>query len=626
MDDSEQLRQAWKTGRTSYWQLVESSRRTGKDDPYNDFDVHGSYSPRSSAGKMHLSKAQILAETSEVEKFLNYRPAHFRKICDGWDMRQKMEVDFGGDDGNGAGESIFVIRCGVEDQNAGVQRFTRWQSEQASLEEYPIPKTPPTYHATPMMNSLFGGGQISVPNPSISPLSSRTLPTTPGSVIMTRSPTLVEEWKSSALSLGDPRGVEITAVAIDMSTYALLTTDEDPLWTMNGQSAASSPFETPSDQGLNLTHVPGQRARFIAVGTKTGVVMLWNMRDPVSTNLETANELHPIRTIYTDSPQVSCLAMSALYLVIGGNDGLVQAWDPLASTLQPVRTLNSRFSSRARRRLIQAEASIHGVGINLYAAGAIALDPDPTVLRGMVSLGTHLRYWSYSASAADQYQSKKRRLRRGERGSNGGPDKFTNTGRGALMDYIATEQEDLKQEKLRRSKEDARLKGRFGVGLGGLSDEEALKYAEMVSAEAFQKDEERRMSDSTRESSVWSSSTATPEGSVKRASYKVDEEFNNDLEEAIRLSLLDGVGDGGSSPRASGSGGYDIPITYKQKKSRRSPSTSPSTSQSSRRRKAGGVAADDIEFALQLSLAEERSRREQDDLPKYTGKGKGRGD
>jgi len=116
------------------------------------------------------------------------------------------------------------------------------------------------------------------------------------------------------------------------------------------------------------------------------------------------------------------------------------------STPEPVRTLNSRFSSRARRRLVQAEASIWGVGINLYAAGAIILDPDPTVLRGMVSLGTHLRYWSYSSSAADQYQSKKRRLRRSnERGANGGPDRFTTTGRGALMDYIATEQEELKK-------------------------------------------------------------------------------------------------------------------------------------------------------------------------------------
>jgi hypothetical protein len=225
------------------------------------------------------------------------------------------------------------------------------------------------------------------------------------------------------------------------------------------------------------------------------------------------------------------------------------------------------------------------------------------------------------------------------------------------MDYIATEQEELKSEKLRRSREEARLRGRFGVGLGGLSEEEALRYAEMISAETFQKDEERRTidagyvadsADSSAIQSDWTSHTVTPEGSVQGQTslsppkYKADEEFDQDLEEAIRLSLLDGVDSGGRSPKEKSSGTYDIPITYKTKKSRRSASSSPSTSQASKNRAqmkaAGGrnaVPADDLDFALQLSLAEERSRREnfvaeegEDEFPSLespvVGKGKGR--
>jgi hypothetical protein len=234
------------------------------------------------------------------------------------------------------------------------------------------------------------------------------------------------------------------------------------------------------------------------------------------------------------------------------------------------------------------------------------------------------------------------------------------------MDYIATEQEELKKEKLRRSREEARLRGRFGVGLGGLSEEEALRYAEMISAETFQKDEERRstdagyladMNESSSAQSVWSSSaTVTPEGSVQGRSSspskytnknKTDDEFDHDLEEAIRLSLLDGVDEGGRSPRASGSGEFDVPITFKTKKSRRSASSSPSTSQASKNRvkvhssgskNKDAVAADDLDFALQLSLAEERSRieigagavgEEEDAFPilearEVVGKGKGR--
>jgi hypothetical protein len=683
-EDNETARHAWSAGRTAYWHLVEPSRRAAREDPYHEAEIHGSYSPRSSSKKTNLSKTQIVAETIEIEKFLNYPPSHFRKLCEGWDMQRRLEVDFAGDDGNGAGEGIFVIKCGIEDEAAEIRRFTRWKSEQASLEEYPLPKTPPMAPRATMMASLFGGGTVISPPRNASPERSQGTslfggstvitparksspdrsPSPPSSpTVKTMSPSLVEEWRSSILSLKDHPSVEITTSAIDMSIYALLTVDEDPLRTVNGESNFSSPFATPSDQGTSSgSHIPGHRARFIAVGTKTGVVILWNMRGPQSSNSSLVNELYPLRTIYTDSPQISCLAVSALYVVHGGNDGLVQTWDPLASNLQPIRTLNSRFSSRARRRLVQAEASIHGVGINLYAAGTIAIDPDPTVLRGMVSLGTHLRYWSYSSSSADQYQSKKRRLRRsGERGNNGGPDRFTNTGRGALMDYIATEQEELKKEKLRRSREEARLRGRFGVGLGGLSEEEALRYAEMVSAEAFQKDEERRISDggyladaneSSSAQSVWTSSaTVTPEGSVKgRTSspprHNTDDEFEHDLEEAIRLSLLDGVDEGGRSPRASGSGEYDIPITYKQKKTRRSASSSPSTSQASKNRvKTKGsdskniepVAADDLDFALQLSLAEQRSRVESAieeqqhvddfpvlDSPEVAGKGKGR--
>jgi hypothetical protein len=654
------MRRAWDAGRTAYWHLVEPSRRVGRDDPYHELDVHGSYSPRSSSISMNLSEAQTIAETIEIEGFLAKRPAHFRKICHNWDCRAQLQVDFAGDDTHGAGEGVFVIRCGLEEgESASIKRFSRCKFESASLLDYPLPKTPPMQPSLTTMASLFGGGKVITPartasvfgestlNASVKNSSpNRTPAALPGSpTFKAPSLTLVEEWRTSDLSLQSHSGVQITTNASDTSMWAVLTADEDPLLTLNGASNVSSPFATPSGQSIqSAEQIPGQRARILAVGTNTGAIICWNMRGPQAGNATMANSLRPLRVIQTDSPQVSCLAVSALYLVHGGNDGLVQTWDPLASSLdQPIKTLHSRFSSQARRRLQQAEASVQGVGINLYAAGAILLDPDPTVLRGIVSLGTHLRYWSYSASAADQYQSKKRLLRRGERGSNGGPDRFTNTGRGALMDYIATEQEELKREKVRRAREDARLRGRFGVGLGGLTDEEALRYAELISAETFQKDEERRINDAgyaadTNESSA----TITPEGSVRSRvisppKYK-DDEFDQDLEEAIRLSLLDGVDSGGRSPRTISSGDYDIPIIYKQKKTRRSASSSPSTSTASKQRirpsasTNKAVEPDDLEFALQLSLAEEQSRLENEaevdefpDLPSpkvVVGKGK----
>ena len=621
---------AWVSGRNAYWNLIEPTRRVAREDPYREAEIDGSYSPRSSSKFMKLSGEQLVAETREVEKFLALCPAHFRKVCEGWDMRRRLEVDFAGDDGMNAGENIVVLECGAEaDSQTQIKRFTRLKSEQASLDEYPIPKTPPMAMKTPTMASLFGGGVAPNASKSKTAESSPTHPLSPTSYNYS-SKLPIEEWRMSVLSLQGQNSVEITTSAIDVSKFALVTVAEDPILAGNEKDALSSRLPRPEEQDSSLiSDVPGRRARFIAVGSSTGAVFVWNMRGPCSSNSAIVNELQPLRILHTDSPQISCLALSALYIIHGGNDGLVQTWDPLASTARPLRTINSRFSSRARRRLVQAEGSIEGIGINFFAAGTIIIDPDPTVLRGMVSLGTHLRYWSYSSTAADKYSSRKRRLHRsGERGSNSTPDRFTNTGRGALMDYIATEQEELKKEKQRKTREEARLRGRFGVGLGGLSEEEALRYAEMISQETFQRDQERRTSDtgyvadsgkssSTPSQTAWSSETVTPDGSVTghvlSPKYKTDDEFDHDIEEAIRLSLIDGLDDGGRSPKASGIGDYDIPITYKQKKSKRSASSSPSTSQASRSRSKasigtmGEVAVDDLDFALRLSLAEGKS-------------------
>lgn len=630
LDEEGLTKLAWETGRSVAWKLAE--RRVAREDPYQAVDFDGSYSPRSSPESSHLSREELLAESREIETFLKFRPAHFQKICKGWDMRRRLEVDFAGDDTHGAGESAVVIKCGTPESGpAQIRRFTRVMSEEVSLDHYPVPRTPPIAPKTMPVASLFGGGKPISSTDTKSPTQS-AIPTSP--VHPHAKPPLVEEWRTTNLTWEGSQAIELTTSAIDMSTYALLTASEDPILAMNDGSSASPAFATPEYKDTrSLTDIPGYRGRFIAVGTKTGTIYVWNMRGPQASNSAIVNNLQPVRTICTDSPQISCLALSALYLVHGGNDGLVQAWDTLASTMQPIRTLNSRFSSRARRRLVQAEASVQGVGINLFAAGALALDPDPTSLRGMVSLGTHLRYWAYSSTAADEVSSKKRRLRRSsERGTNSATDRYTHTGRGALMDYIVNEQQELKREKVRREKERDHLHGRFGVGLAGLSEEEALRYAELISQEAFEQEEERKFvkasSSPVRDSpssfaSVLSSPTISPEPSIsgRDASprLKTEDELENDIEEAIRLSLLESVDQSYTSP-PSGSA-YDVQFVVKQKKSRRSASTSPSTSQASRSRrglkgkaKDGEIALDDLDYALQLSLAEEQSRTETGDL------------
>lgn len=619
LDDEALERTAWLTGRSVYWNTVETSRRTARPDPYGESSVDGSYSPRSSWNGMCLSKEQIVAETHETEAFAKRKPIDFRKACLGWDMRRRLEIDFAGDDGNNAGESVMIFKCGLdEDTVAAVKRYTRCRfQDRPSVEAASTPPLSSGSTQSSSAPSLFGSAAspVTAPAPTLSfdrLEDSLSQDDFAGSV--TPRP-MSEEWRVSAFSFGGLKSVQILATALDNSIFATQTTSEDPLLSFSGRSATSSPSLTPmspTEASVVPADVPGQRARLFAVGTKTGSVLMWDMRASIPKAADTTNTIEPVRIIYTESPQISCLALSSLYLVHGGSDGLVQAWDPLASNLQPIRTLHSRHSTRARRRLAQAQASPQGVGINLFAAGAICLDPDPTVLRGMVSLGTHLLYWAYSSSAADQYKSQKRLKRRLERGSNNGGERFSGATRTNLKDYIANEKFELDREKQQRRKADQRFAGRFGTELLDGSEEEMLAYAAMLSQETLEQENMRRSSDTSTaastvvstDHSTWATENATPaqSPSPRLSTPKTDEELDADMAEAIRLSLA-------ASPSA---GAYDVPIRHAKAKGRKSssarasPGVSPKLAGSS---KANEMT--DLEFALQLSLAEEQSKQEQ---------------
>ncbi|KAI9723938.1 MAG: hypothetical protein M1812_000656 [Candelaria pacifica] len=618
LEDEMIYRLAWATARSVHWNLVEPTRRVAKIDPYADFDVDGSYSPRSSWTGMGLSAGQIISENREIETFLEYKPRHFQKVCTSWNMRRQLEVDFARDDGTCAGEAIVVIDCGLDEgASAGIRRYTRYVFTQVDEEFTPFERTVSPSTSPPAQTSLFTGSAPWSETGNSTPIRASPFRDASEHSIIPQSPTLkIEEWRTSNFTLGGYRSVQITATAMDNSTYACLTATEDPLLSMSGLSTASSPMASPlqrTGQSPSRSDIPGQRGRFLAVGTKSGAVMIWNIRATASSGTDIINDITPVRVIHTDSPQISSLAMSALYLVHGGNDGLVQTWDVLASDTRPIRTLNSRFSSRARRRLMQAEASIHGVGVNLFAAGAICLDPDPTVLCGMVSLGTHLFYWSYSASAADQYKGKKRNLRRSHRGSNHGGERFAGTGRGSLKEYIANEKLELENQKRVSKREAERLTGRFGVDLLGkdASEAEILAYATMLSEESLAQDVERRQSESSQGSisdKVWHRGSVISDDSMTGQSLAglLDEREDDDasIAEAIRLSLLNGDDPGLQASSVT----RNASIKYTEGRQRPS-SPSPPTSNTGRGSSQPTLEAD-LDFALQLSLAEEQSRND----------------
>ncbi|KAI0171776.1 hypothetical protein GGR52DRAFT_438763 [Hypoxylon sp. FL1284] len=644
-DDFVQL--AWNTGRSTYWHLVETTRRQARPDEDGEGAICGTYSPRSSSTGLGLTTAQTVTEAREIERFLHYEPSFFRQAYYGWDMRRKLEVDFASDNEHGTGESVFVVVCGLEeDQPSSITRLQRSMTGRSQPDAQPT-ASPESSEEVVSRPSLFGGGSIQSPpqnsSDSTSPEhASMTSSESSPPIFPSPEKSGLDSWRKTVLHSKALTNWQITTTDLDASLLALVASFDDPL----KNTAGVTPSTPATPLGQAPSDIPGRRARFFGVGTNEGKILLWNTR-----GTHTDDGLQPIRIIQTDSPEISCLALSAVYLVHGGSDGLIQAWDPLASTLEPIRTISSRTPTRIPRHWLGTNPGLRAS--DLSAVRAVYLDPDPTMLHGIVAFGSWVRYWAYSSS--EPANRRKRRQRHSD--IHGGRRHG-----GQFDGYIAAEAEELRNERERQARELARLQSRFGVGLGNLTEEEALTYAAMISQEAFQAEEQRRVSASDTGSaadietpSPGSGSTVTPDPSVTGPSAlatsssahddaAAESDYERQIEAAIRLSLMEGANDSGESSRAS-SGEYEIPITVKGKKGGPTKSSSGTTSPSHtpvvKHVQSTDVGAtgsskttedDDLEFALQLSLAEEESRKAslaarggEDEFPALAGSGSGKG-
>ncbi|KAJ4423017.1 hypothetical protein N0V82_002284 [Gnomoniopsis sp. IMI 355080] len=625
---------AWLAGRSVYWDLVESTRRHARPDEFDKNAVRGAYSPRSPCDTMQLSKEQIIAEAREIEKFLRYEPAHFRKVCEGWDMRRKVEVDFGE-------EIILVIRC-FRDQDNSTEILRHVRINVCDNEGADVGLVSNAESTAPT-TSIFGpGNKKPAPSGSSSP--------TPAfgtgemmAVVSSRG-----DWRTSVLSLKKLGKADITSCAMDNSLYALSTPFEDPL---TGDLQTQKNGDTTPTSKQSRGDIPGRRARLFGVGTDHGKVIVWNLRDT------SVDIVEPMSVIQTDSPDISSLAVSALYIVCGGSDGLVQAWDPLASTLEPIRTLSSKSSGRAPRHIVNANPVLRQADYS--TCSAIFLDPDATSLRGVLCFGTFVRYWTYSSAA--QIVGRKRRLRHSDIHG-----RLASRRQGNTMGYIAAEAAELRNEREHRAREDARLRNRFGVDLG-LTEEESIRYAQMISEEAFLMDEQRRTSASDTGSTAdigenistsGSLDTVTPNPSqsgssafpsisppVVHTASADDDDFELQIQRALRLSLMEGMNDMGQSPPANSSTDLEFQVKYRSPKNKRSTPASRISSQTHTPFSQNGQSSkasvltsfgedEDLALALSLSLQDEEQQKRAEDVglgivdegfPSLDSSGKGKG-
>lgn len=564
-----------------------------------------------------------------TDLLLNMDYAKIKELWEGCRMDWFIEVDW-------AGENIVAGRAGSESywygnltENADMylKRFHRRPVKTRAPETYVRGISRSSPDSTPT-ESIFSGDDGVTSQDAGSSI--------PMAEIPDEEPQIQnDEWISTELRMDGKSFTRITAYSLDNSHLARLTASEDP--TLR--------------EGL-----PGGNGRLFAVGTNTGSIFVFNIRptslaEPVG---------HPIRTIHTDSPQISTLALSSLVVVHGGDDGLVQAWDPLGSTRSPVRTLHSRFSARARRRIEQ------NVGMaatdNQFAARCLVLDPDPMRLRGAVALGTFIRYWSFSVDATSGVTKKKRKKFGGGSRINGTPTRSKD----AIREAIQSDELALRRELEQARKEAEELEKRYGISArrDALNEEEMLAYARMISQETFEMESSTNRSEVGSSLSGRSSDTVTSDGSFRSAPFgnrPPPDSEDADLELALRLSLQEvevsemdrsGEQDPWDSAFTMEPGPSDYSFEHWSVSPSKpvssnafgpcSASTSPTKSNSSPRKStkkggwekvslgaldgwSGSGKARDQEFDDDLELAIRLSLQEQEAAKQWDGKGKGKG-
>ena len=486
---AEELR-AWKTAASAQWQLVLSTKRQERLDASSIDEQDEWYGPHVLASSSQVSVENV---TRKNQNTLPLTPIELRSQFNGWDMRRRLLVDFASDDVKGAGEAIVVVEPGSEDGGDSIMR-----------------------HQRSVSTDLAG-------------IKSE------------------DRWLRTQYLFGRHKSVKVTATAIDHSILAVTTSEEDSRLRLARRATRhrTNPHAETNQEAEQTQLIPGRRARLFAVGTSAGYIFCWNIRASNSKTVDLVNDAQPVRVIATESPGIASIALSSLYIVHGGTEGLLQAWDLLASTTESIRTLSSRRLVNNRRRAVLAaqQASVPPTWAtqnpDRLAATAICLDPDPTVLRGVATIDSFVKYWSYSSASAaeDLTRAQKRKMKRG----NGSKNPGLGAGRESEMAWAAGSGNEVRlnlkgyvkhelhlhnldeRDRLRETKADRRFAGRFGTDLLGAdaTEEELLAYAKLLSEE----DNEKRLRASAEASVQLSHNPSTDELEAHRAALsEVDAE------------------------------------------------------------------------------------------------------
>ncbi|KAI8149261.1 WD40-repeat-containing domain protein [Fennellomyces sp. T-0311] len=199
---------------------------------------------------------------------------------------------------------------------------------------------------------------------------------------------------------------------------------------------------------------PTRTTRILVTGDTAGTICVW---DGDATNID-EHRIRPLRVLHGHISPISALYVDACKIVSGSDDGWIRIWDPLSGVL--VNVLGNK---------IPKSAPIDRNDVSVMRVTSIQCDD----YRGIATIGHQVKTWDFSPN---KQMLNKRNLRKNVRAGAGEARKLHYEIKQEWKESAETMQQERK-EREREAKELSKMT------LGGLSDEEMLAYAMMLSQE-----------------------------------------------------------------------------------------------------------------------------------------------
>ncbi|KAI8381511.1 WD40-repeat-containing domain protein [Radiomyces spectabilis] len=235
------------------------------------------------------------------------------------------------------------------------------------------------------------------------------------------------------------------------------------------RQGSTSSFSAPSISPSSSASKPSYRnKRLLVTGDTAGTICMWD-GDAVA---DRGGIVKPLKTLYGHTAAISALYVDACKIVSGADDGWIRIWDPLTGL--NINTLGNKIAKHA---------PVDRSDVNIMRVKNIWCND----FQGVATIGHDVKSWDFSS---DKQLLARRQLRPKSKSSS---TLSANVSQYELRQELKESKATLQEEKQER---DRAAKLLHKLTLGGLSDEEMLEYALMLSkeeaAETFSPEEASR--------------------------------------------------------------------------------------------------------------------------------------